>query len=240
MQPQPFADKRLGCSRGIGLELVRKFFGAHDFELQVVEKEVDFRGRRLKKYLAKKALFQQLFCADYQEVKGDWAICNKRFVRRFHRHVIKERRWKMMEYELMDDGKLEMGGRETKGPQMTPISQNEGDGALGRFHAGNGRLTSTTRTRTRTGGVVVCRSLSHPVAVRRSSFFTPIPGFERQFGFDQPSPGYGPARRREYSRLFPPFPPLTAFGGSFHFLKTVWPQTRQNTQIKKGGLIRAS
>jgi hypothetical protein len=88
MQPQPFADKRLGCSRGIGLELVRKFFGAHDFELQVVEKEVDFRGRRLKKYLAKKALFQQLFCADYQEVKGDWAICNKRFVTDFLRGVV--------------------------------------------------------------------------------------------------------------------------------------------------------
>jgi hypothetical protein len=38
-----------------------------------------------------------------------------------------------------------------------------------------------------------------------------ISAFRSRLGFDQPSPGYGPARRRENSRLFPPFPPLTAF-----------------------------
>jgi hypothetical protein len=36
---------------------------------------------------------------------------------------------------------------------------------------------------------------------------------------------------REYSRLFPPFPPLTAFGGSFLFSrKNLCPQTTQKEQ----------
>jgi hypothetical protein len=69
------------------------FFGADDFELQVVGEKEDFRVRRLKMKVKKYGLFQQLFFVDGEEVKGDWAICNKRFVRRIHRLVIKERRW---------------------------------------------------------------------------------------------------------------------------------------------------
>jgi hypothetical protein len=42
---------------------------------------------------------------------------------------------------------------------------------------------------------------------RQGSFVARIPGFQRRIGFE----------RREYSRLFPPFPPLTAFGGSLNF-----------------------
>jgi hypothetical protein len=92
-----------------------------------------FAGKGLKIEVKKYGTFQDLFFVEGEGVKGDWAICNKRFVRRIHRLVIKERRWKMMEYELMDDGKLEMGPRKTRRPQMTPISQNGRDGALGRL-----------------------------------------------------------------------------------------------------------
>jgi hypothetical protein len=75
-----------------------------------------------------------------------------------------------------------------------------------------------------------------------------ISAFRSRLGFDQPSPGYGPARRRENSRLFPPFPPLTAFGGSFVFVKNVYthPPSRrrfgatrntQNTQTEPDGAL---
>jgi hypothetical protein len=36
---------------------------------------------------------------------------------------------------------------------------------------------------------------------------------------DQPSPGYGSARRRNFFRLFPPFPHSSAFRGSFFIRK---------------------
>jgi hypothetical protein len=45
--------------------------------------------------------------------------------------------------------------------------------------------------------------------------------------------GYGSARRREISRLFPPFPPLTAFGESF-FMKEILPQRPQRTGLLRG------
>jgi hypothetical protein len=44
---------------------------------------------RLKSKVKKYGVFQDLFFVDGEEVKGDWAICNKRFVRRIHRLVIK-------------------------------------------------------------------------------------------------------------------------------------------------------
>jgi hypothetical protein len=97
----------------------------------------------------------------------------------------------------------------------------DGTGALRRFHAGEARptdidqslVTSSTTSRLN-GRVAVRRSLSHSVAMRRirrrpadgtlarqGGFFARIPGFQTGIGFE----------RRENSRLFPPFPPLTAF-----------------------------
>jgi hypothetical protein len=200
-----------------------------------VGQEARFCGRRLKMKVKKIGVFQELFFVVFQQVKGDWAICNKRFVRRIHRLVIKERRWKMMEYELMDDGKLEMGGRKTKGPQMTPafaglrrgrpISQNEGDGALGRFHAGcfrTGKRRSTWETLGGTPKVTrgtrvlprrgECRSLSHPpplrsygatgpVAVRRIRR-RPADGTMARPAFAK---GYDPARQGSFLAPIPAF-----------------------------------
>jgi hypothetical protein len=67
------------------------FFGADDFELQVVGEKEDFRVRRLKMKVKKYGLFQQLFFVEQQEFKGDWAICNKRFVTDFLGGVVRRR-----------------------------------------------------------------------------------------------------------------------------------------------------
>jgi hypothetical protein len=64
------------------------FFSAEGFELQAVGKEADFGSRRLKPGVKKYGLFQELFFVAHQQVKGDWAICNKRFVREFSDLVI--------------------------------------------------------------------------------------------------------------------------------------------------------
>ena len=45
--------------------------------------------RGLKSKVKKNGHFQELFFVDGEEFRGDWAISNKRFVRRYHRLVIK-------------------------------------------------------------------------------------------------------------------------------------------------------
>ena len=68
-----------------------RFFVAQAIAAEEVVDDEGFCGRGLKSRVKKYGLFQELFCVDGEEVKGDWAICNKRFVRRFHRHVIELR-----------------------------------------------------------------------------------------------------------------------------------------------------
>jgi hypothetical protein len=64
------------------------FFGTDDFDLQVVGEKEDFRGRGLKRNFQKNGLFQELFFVDGEGVRGDWAICNKRFVTDFLGDVV--------------------------------------------------------------------------------------------------------------------------------------------------------
>jgi hypothetical protein len=92
----------------------------------------------------------------------------------------------MMEYELMDDGK-----------------ENEKTGAGRRDADLDPRDAGATRGRRR-GKSAVSGVCTRGVSTRASS--TPetgaLPGVRKD------------VERRNFFRLFPPFPPLTAFGGS--------------------------
>jgi hypothetical protein len=118
---------------------------------------------------------------------------------------------------------------------------------MGRFHAGDVHHTKINQSLVTRRHCVMARQASHPTYGLKGTAVH-ISAFRSRLGFDQPSPGYGPARRRENSRLFPPFPPLTAFGGSFVFVKNVYthPPSRrrfgatrntQNTQTEPDGAL---
>jgi hypothetical protein len=51
-----------------------------------MERRAGCRG--LKSKVKKNGVFRNLFFVDGEQVKGDWAICNKRFVREFSDRVI--------------------------------------------------------------------------------------------------------------------------------------------------------
>jgi hypothetical protein len=64
------------------------FFGADGFDLQALGENEVFRVRRLKSKVKKYAHFEQLFFVEGEQVKCDWAICNKPFVTRFLQRVV--------------------------------------------------------------------------------------------------------------------------------------------------------
>jgi hypothetical protein len=81
---------------------------------------------------------------------------------------------------------------------------------MGRFHSGDGHPTKINQSLVTRRHCVMARQASSATH-RLNGTRVGESAFQARIGFDQPSPGYGPARRRENSRLFPPFPPLTAF-----------------------------
>jgi hypothetical protein len=97
---QDFRCRKMGaieCGvQNLGFKIISKYFGVRifgifgtdDFDLQVVGEKEDFRGRRPKSKMKKYGLFRELFFVDGEEVRGDWAICNKRFVTDFLGDVV--------------------------------------------------------------------------------------------------------------------------------------------------------
>ena len=68
-----------------------QFFDFSEWRLLVISEfamQVGWVVQGLKMKVKKHGVFQELFFVEHQWVKGDWAICNKRFVRRFRGGVI--------------------------------------------------------------------------------------------------------------------------------------------------------
>ena len=89
----------------------RDFFGWNLLDCKRFEKEWGWRVGRLKSRMKKYGLFWKLFFVDGQGVNPDLAICNKRFVRRFHRRMIKG--------EAMDSPKSKV-----QSPKSNPDSES--------------------------------------------------------------------------------------------------------------------